>query len=164
MKSQNLPLLKEVSDHFSALLFLNSIGSDTLGQSKVQPYEACDSGNERSGHDAELGMVEKIGLRRIGSIKSECGYEKRHCETDAAKHGDRRHHVPVGMCRHGRETQLHGKPGERQDAKELTADQREHNRKRYTFEHACRIHVEQEDTCIGESEKRHDEEIDNRMQ
>ena len=48
-----------------------------MGQGVVEDYEAGDAGQQRTGHNAQLGMVGVVGLGG-GASERKCGDEQRH--------------------------------------------------------------------------------------
>lgn len=95
---------------YSIALF-HGVGGRGVGQGVVEDYEAGDAGQQRTGHNAQLGMVEVVGLGG-GASERKRGDEQRHGEADAAKQSNRGYHLPVAVSRHGSEPELYREPRE----------------------------------------------------
>ena len=126
----------------------------------MQPYEGYDTGQNRTCDDTEFGVVEQVELSGVGGIERECGYEYRHSETDTAKHGYRRHHVPVAVCGHWGEFEFDGNPRKEEYAYELAQHKTCDDGDGDAFKDRYRVGVEQEYSGICKCKKRYNNVVD----
>ena len=127
----------------------------------MEQQEADHACQNRANHNTYLTVIQKICIISSRTREGEIGYEERHCEANAAEHGNRSHHRPVATLGHRGETKLDGEPREQEDAEEFTKQQAADDGEAYTLGYAHRLDVKQEDAGVGKGEEGHYQVVDN---
>lgn len=120
---------------FVRILFFNSVRSHAFWQREMEPEEGYQTRQYRAAHNAELGMRQEVGLMGYQGVKRQRGYKDLYSEANASKHGYRRHHVPVGVCRHWSESKFDAQPREAENTQEFTQYKTADNSQRYALEY-----------------------------